>query len=88
MLAKIKAKLSKGKLRLYRFLVKRIPVIVTILAGLAALGQTSTIDTSSMTQMLQALLPLIMALVSIAIPVMFIKYFLKMIKELLSGFGS
>jgi len=88
MLAKIKAKLSKGKLRLYRFLVKRRPEIVTILAGLAALGQTSTTDTSSMTQMLQALLPLIMALVSIAIPVMFIKYFLKMIKELLSGFGS
>ena len=53
---------------------------------LATLGET-TIDTSSMTQMINDMLPLIIAMISLAIPLIFIKYIMRFIEKILSGFG-
>ncbi len=53
---------------------------------LITLGET-TIDTSQMTQMIQDMLPLIIAMISLAIPLIFIKYIMRFIEKILSGFG-
>ena len=52
---------------------------------LITLGQT-TVDTSQMTQMINDMLPLIISMIALAIPLIFIKYIMRFVEKILSGF--
>jgi len=54
---------------------------------LFTLGETTTIDTSAMTNMITSMLPLIISMISLAIPLIFIKYIMKFLEKILSGFS-
>ncbi len=71
---------SISGLRLKARAVKAIAVV------LITIGQT-TVDTTSLTQTLNDLLPLIIAMISLAIPLIFIKYIMRFLEKILSGFG-
>lgn len=62
------------------YLYKKYMVVIL------AVAQT-TVDTTSLTQTLNDLLPLIIAMISLAIPLIFIKYIMRFLEKILSGFG-
>lgn len=58
--------------------------LVALATGIVlTLGQT--IDFSSMMTVIQQMLPLLLTMISIAIPLMFIKYILRFIEKILGG---
>lgn len=50
-------------------------------------AQANTIDTTTFTDLLNALMPLIIALISIAIPLMFFSKIMQLIERLFRGFA-
>ncbi|MEB2836099.1 MAG: hypothetical protein GSR80_000115 [Desulfurococcales archaeon] len=57
-------------------------------AAIAVLGETtSTIDTSTMTSLIQSLLPLIVTMIGIAIPIVFFNKIIELIERLLKSFS-
>jgi len=58
--------------------------LVALATGIVlTLGQT--VDFSSMMTVIQQMLPLLLTMISIAIPLMFIKYILRFIEKILGG---
>lgn len=53
----------------------------------AVLGQTSTIDTSAMTQLIQSLLPLLVTMIGLAIPIIFFNKIMELIERLFKSFS-
>ncbi|MEM1678937.1 MAG: hypothetical protein QXM43_02405 [Desulfurococcaceae archaeon] len=63
----------------------RKELILTVLIAIATLGQT--IDATQMTNLITSMIPLIIALISIAIPLVFLKYIMKLLEKVLGGFS-
>lgn len=79
------AKVGQG----FRTRAKAIAVLgigITLLTKVA--HAQSTIDTSSMTEMISAFLPIIMSLFAILIPLMFFGKIMEFFERLLRSFGS
>jgi len=80
------AKVGQG----FRTRAKAIAVVLGI--GITLLTKVahaqSTIDTSSMTEMISAFLPIIMSLFAILIPLMFFGKIMEFFERLLRSFGS
>jgi hypothetical protein len=55
--------------------------------ALAVLGETTTVDTSTMTSLIQSLLPLIVTMIGIAIPIVFFNKIIELIERLLKSFS-
>ena len=61
--------------------------LIGVAGALAVLGQTSTVDTSTMTELLNSMLPLIVTMIAIAIPIIFFNKIIEMIEKLLKSFS-
>ncbi len=79
MFGRVKAKLSG--LRLRAKMIKYMAVIAL------TLGETTTIDSTQFTNMINSMLPLILGMIGIALPLIFIKYIMRFLEKILSGFG-
>ena len=56
--------------------------------AVAVLGQTSTtIDTSTMTSLIQSLLPLLVTMIGLAIPIIFFNKIMELIERLFKSFS-
>jgi hypothetical protein len=51
------------------------------------LGNTTSVDISQISNTITSMLPLIITLIGIAIPLIFIKYIMRFLEKILSGFG-
>lgn len=71
--------------RIKIWLIKHKSKAILVATTLATLGET--IDTSSISNMINSMLPLIISMIGIAIPLIFIKYIMKFLEKILSGFG-
>ncbi len=63
----------------------RARVVAGAATAIAVLGQA--VDTRTMTDMLQSLLPLIVTLIAIAIPIIFFNKIIELLERLLRGFS-
>ena len=63
-------------------------VIAVIVSNIALLGETTTIDTSAITEMIQNFLPLIIAIFSLMIPLMFLGKIFELVERLFKKFGD
>ena len=83
-LARIREKLGSAK--------RRIAIVAaaasTIIMPNVAHAQSTSIDTSSMTQMISAFLPIIMSLFAIMIPLMFFGKIMEFFERLLKSFSG
>lgn len=87
MFKKIRVLVARAKAAVLGFNAKRIITVAVPVLLVAVLGETSGVDVTSITELMNSLLPLIIMMISIAIPIMFFKYLMKFLKEMLSGFG-
>ncbi len=66
----------------------KVKAVIGVTTAVSALGQTSTtVDTSTMTSLIQSLLPLIVTMIGIAIPIVFFNKIIELIERLLKSFS-
>jgi hypothetical protein len=82
------------RIRVSRIKARIKTVAVAVASGGAALSanlahaQTSTVDTTTMTETINAFLPLILSLFAIMIPLMFFGKIMEFFERLLKSFGG
>lgn len=71
--------------RLKRFVARHKAKIIATALVIISLGET-TVDTSNISEMISNMLPLIITMISLAIPILFLKYIMRFLEKILSGF--
>ena len=65
----------------------RTRIAVAVALAVAGLGQTTTIDTTTFTSLINSLLPLLIAMISVAIPIIFFNKIMELIERLFKSFS-